>query len=67
MANEIASIYIVTDYRTGRREEVSVLGDGQPVIKLLRSKYNRHTKFVLDGFEIDGMFVPLYLKSKYND
>lgn len=67
MSNEIASIYIVTDYRTGKREEVSVLGTGQAVIKLLRTKYPRHTKFVLDGFEIDGTFVPLYLKSRYND
>lgn len=57
--NEIVSVYEVTDYKTGKRELVHVNGDGQAVIRFLRKEYPRFTKFVLDGFEIDGNFVHL--------
>ena len=59
---QIVSVYEVTDYRTGKRELVSVEGDGQPAIRFLRKEYPRHTKFVLEGFEIDGNFVYLKLR-----
>jgi hypothetical protein len=64
---EITSIFIVTDYKTGKQEEVTVTGSGQDAIKVLVKEYPRHTKFVLDGFEIDGDYKPLYIKRWYND
>lgn len=64
---EVASIFTVTDYKTGQQYEESVEGEGQDAIKWLRKQYPRHTKFVLDGFEIDGKFVPLEIKRRYND
>lgn len=65
--NEITSVFTVTDYRTGKSDQVTVSGVGQPTISFLRREYPRHTKFVLDGFEINGNFVPLWLKSKQYD
>lgn len=67
MKKEIVSIFTVTDYKTGKQYEEAINGDGQKAIKAARSLYPRHTKFVLDGFEIDGVFVPLRLKNRYND
>lgn len=65
MENEIVSIYIVTNYRTGYSEEVAVDGDGQQAATAIRAKYPRHTKFVLDGFEINGEYIPLYFKNRH--
>jgi len=59
---EIVTIYEVTDYKTGKQYEEAILGDGQVAAKAVRAMYPRHTKFVLDGFEIDGTYVPLYIK-----
>lgn len=67
MKQEINSVYTVYDYRTGRSNEQVVPGDGQIAIKSLRKQHPRHTKFVLDGFEINGDYVPLYIKNRYND
>jgi len=64
MTNEISSVYIVTDYRTGKRNEEVVKGDGQEAANAVRVNYPRHTKFVLDGFEINGNYVPLYFKNR---
>jgi hypothetical protein len=64
---EIVTIYTVTDYKSGKRYEEAIIGDGQGAAKTVRSMYPRHTKFVLEGFEIDGTYVPLYIKNKYND
>lgn len=64
---QITSIFIVTDYKTGKQEEVTVEGAGQEAIKAVAKEYPRHTKFVLDGFEIDGDYKPLYIKRWYND
>ena len=61
MKNEIVSIFTVTDYKTGKQYEEAIVGDGQKAIKALRSMYPRHTKFVLEGFEINGTFVQLWL------
>jgi len=67
MAQEIVSVFIVTSYKTGEQHKEFPIGDGQAAIKWLRKQYPRHTKFVLDGFEIDGTFFPLYIKNRHND
>jgi hypothetical protein len=64
---EIVTIYTVTDYKTGKQYEEAIIGDGQAAAKAVRAMYPRHTKFVVDGFEIDGTYVPLYIKNRYND
>ena len=63
MAQEVFSIFIVTEYKTGERWEEAVKGHSQEAISKLRGLYPRFSKFVLDGFEIDGNFTPLYIKS----
>lgn len=67
MEQEIVSIFAVTSYKTGITKEEAIEGCGQDAIRWLRKQYPRHTKFVLDGFELDGVFVPLYIKNRYND
>ncbi len=65
MEKEIVSIYTVTELATGDKFEESPFGDGQKPISILRKKYPRFTKFVLEGFEIDGKFIPLNLNRRY--
>lgn len=67
MKQEIVSIFTVTSFKTGKQIEEAVMGDGQKAIKWLRTQYPRHTKFVLEGFEIDGIFAPLYIKNRNHD
>ena len=65
--HEIVSIFTVTDFKTGKQIEEAIIGDlfdTQLAINTVRSFYPRHTKFVLDGFEINGKFVPLWFKNK---
>lgn len=64
---EIVTIFAVTEFRTGKQYEEAILGDGQKAAKAVRLMYPRHTKFVIQGFEINGEFKPIRLKSKYND
>lgn len=59
---ELVSIYTVTDFKTGKQFEEAPIGAGQEAINSLRKEYPRFTKFVLEGFEINGKFVPLNLK-----
>ena len=59
MKKTIASVYEVTDLKTGKRERVFIEGDGQAAARFIRNEYPRFTKFVLEGFEIDGTFVAL--------
>lgn len=54
---EIISIFEVTNYKTGHREQVRVEGAGQKTVDALFKSYPRFTKFVLEGFEIDGEYV----------
>ena len=61
---EIISIFTVTVFKTGKQMEEAIIGDGQTAIRYLRKQYPRYTKFVLDGFEIDGAFYPLKLKQE---
>ena len=60
--NEIVSVYEVTDFKTGKMERVSITGDGEATARFIRSKYPKLSKFVLEGFEINGNFVPLKLR-----
>ncbi len=53
---KIVSIYTVTNYKTGKMEEVIVEGAGQEPIKHLRGLYPKFSKFVLEGFEVDNNF-----------
>ncbi len=64
---EVVSVFTVTNFKTGVEIEEAIEGSGQEAIKWLRKQYPRHTKFVLDGFEFDGLFVPLYIKNRNND
>jgi hypothetical protein len=64
MTNEIKSVFVAINYRTGAETEVIEDGAGQEAVTKAMSKFPRHTKFVLDGFEIDGYFVPLYFKNR---
>jgi hypothetical protein len=59
---EIVSIFTVTELKTGKQIEEAIIGCGQEAIRYLRKQYPKFTKFVLDGFEIDGQFFPLQLK-----
>jgi len=61
---EIVSIFTVTELKTGKQIEEAIIGCGQEAIRYLRKQYPKFTKFVLDGFEIDGQFFPLQLKIK---
>ncbi len=62
---EVNSIYIITLPFTGKTDEMRVTGSGQNSINFLRKKYPKFTKFVLEGFEIDGYLYPIDLK--YNN
>lgn len=58
MAHEVVSIFTVTDYKTGKQMEEAIIGSGEDAMKAVRSLYPRHTKFVIDGFEVDGVYHP---------
>lgn len=59
---QIVSVYEVTDLKTGKQERVFIRGDGESAARHIRKEYSRLTKFVLEGFEIEGNFVPLKLR-----
>lgn len=59
---EVNSIFVVTLPVTGKQEEITVSGYGQSAINFLRKKYPRFTKFLLEGFEINGYLYPMDLK-----
>lgn len=61
---EIVSVFTVTSFKTGEVFQEAIHGYGQEAIVALRKDYPRHTKFVLEGFEFDGDFVPLYIKNR---
>lgn len=65
MKKSIVSVFVVTPYKTSKQEQITVTGAGQAAIAFLRKEYPRLSKFVLDGFEINGNFVPLDLRT-YN-
>lgn len=61
---EVSSVFTVTTFVKGsnpKKEEVTVSGYGQSAIAFLRKQYPKFTKFVLEGFEINGNFISLNL------
>lgn len=62
---EIVSVFTVTDFKTGKEYTEFIEDAGQQGIRHLRSLYPRYSKFVLEGFELDGDFVRLDLRT-YN-
>lgn len=60
---EIISNFTTTDFKTGKQYKEAIEGCGQEAIGWLRKKYPRFTKFCLTGFEIDGNFIPLNLRT----
>lgn len=62
MNYQIESVFTVTILKTGKQEEIIISGYGQKAVNLVRKEYPRFTKIVLDGFNINGNFVPLYIK-----
>lgn len=61
MQNTINSVFIATELRSGKRSQVKMTGAGQETAVALRKQFPRLTIFVLQGFEINGNFVPLSL------
>lgn len=59
--NEIVSIFTVTDLKTKEQFQEAITGDGQSAISFLRKQYSPFTRFVLEGFEINGKFKKLYI------
>lgn len=53
---EVVSVYTVTEYGTDKQYTEFVDGSGQDAINTVRKTYPRWTKFVLEGFEINGIF-----------
>lgn len=64
---EIVSVFTVTEFKTGKQYEEFIMGDGQDAANEVAKSYSRYTKIVLEGFEIDGEFKPLYIKARSND
>jgi hypothetical protein len=60
MKKEIVSIWTVTNFRTKEVFEEAIDGDGMVGIKFLRSEYPRYSKFVLEGYEVDGKMCKLF-------
>lgn len=61
---EVSSVFTVTTFVKGsnpKKEEVTVSDYGQSGIAFLRKQYPKFTKFVLEGFEINGNFISLNL------
>lgn len=59
---DVVSVFEVTDFRTGKMWREFAHGAGQLPISELRKQYPRFTKFVLEGFELNGTFVHLKLR-----
>jgi len=54
---QLATIYKVVGFKTNKAERVTVSGIGQEPITYLRKEYPKFTKFILEGFSINGKFV----------
>jgi hypothetical protein len=63
---EIVSVFRVVDYKTGKEYMEYIIGYGQKAISILKKEYPFFTKFVLEGFEVNGNFIPLKIsKTRY--
>lgn len=61
---ELYSIFTITTRDGKVHEGEAIEGQGQDVMRYLRNNYPRLTKFVLEGFEIDGLFKRLNLRTQ---
>ncbi len=61
---ETQSLYEVTDLATQVATDELVTGAGQAPIRALRKKYPYFTKFVLRGFQINTIFVPIKFRHR---
>lgn len=59
---EIASVFTVVDYKTKEESRWEIGGYGQDGIKELRKDFPRFSKFVLEGWNINGNYVPLKIR-----
>jgi len=65
---DISTVFEVTEFKTGEVWRETIDDEvGQTAVRAVRKLYPRHTKFVLEGFEIDGNFVPLYIKNRFTN
>lgn len=62
---EIRSVFIATDLETGKRQRVEMTGAGQGTVHYMRRQFHPLTKFVLEGFKINGKFKEVDLYSRY--
>jgi hypothetical protein len=60
--NTINSVFVCTEIRTQKRERFIMSGSGQETAIALRKSVTRLTRIVLEGFEINGNFVPLDIR-----
>lgn len=56
---KIKSVYEVTDFKKNEQSRWEMPGEGQDPIKELRGMFPKFTKFVLEGFIVDGKFKRL--------
>ena len=63
---EIVSIFEVREYKSKDKYREFIEGYGQEAISFIRKEYPKFTKFVLKGFEVNGKFIPLNLKTWNN-
>jgi hypothetical protein len=59
---QVTSVFLVSDFTTGEVYREFIEGTGQEAISHLRTLYPRFTKFVLEGFEVEGNMQYLNLK-----
>ncbi len=59
---KIASIFTVVDYKTKEESRWEYPGYAQDAIRAARKDFPRFSKFVLEGFDIDGNYVPLIIR-----
>jgi hypothetical protein len=61
--NEFISVFKVTDFFSKKSYMINIKGFGDESIQHLRKEYPKFSKFVLKGFNINGTFVELNLKT----
>ncbi len=62
---DIVSIFEVVTFKRGQEAESyreAIIGSGEAAVKAVRALYPKYTKFVLEGFEIDGKFTRLKIQ-----
>lgn len=63
---EILSLWDVREIKSGKEYEEAIEAVGQEAIDYLRGEYPKLSVFILKGYEIDGVFRKLNLRT-YNN